>query len=112
MFIEYKTALLILGISVISFEGLFLIICMMGAAYLIPVPLALGVLEAGQMSIFPAIGLKAAAGIGLSMLIRARDLMWTFLGIIILLVYGFNFFKAYKESLKKGKLNYLQAKKR
>ncbi len=105
MFIEFKTALLIFGISAISFEGLFLIICVMGAAYLIPIPLALGVLEVGQMSIFTVIGLKAAAGVGLALVIRARDLMWTFIAIIILLFYGFDLIKAYKESVQKGGLD-------
>lgn len=104
MFVEYKLALGLFGLSAVSFEGLFLIISMMGAAYLIPIPLALGVLEAGQVSIFTAIKLPAAAGIALSMVIRARDLIWTILGIIILLFYGFDLFKAYKQSIIKGGL--------
>ncbi len=88
MFLEYKFAISIFGISNISFPAIFLIITMMGVAYLFPIPLALGVLEAGQMSTFSALELNPAAGFGLSMIIRFRDLMWTFLSFIILGYYG------------------------
>lgn len=102
MFAEYELALMLVGINTISFGGLFLIIAMMGAAYLIPVPLALGVLEAGQVSVFSILKLGSAAGVGLATLIRARDFMWTIVAIIILLAKGINIRKAYDKSVKEG----------
>jgi uncharacterized membrane protein YbhN (UPF0104 family) len=102
MFLEYKFAIMIFGISNVSFPAIFLIITMMGVAYLFPIPLALGVLEAGQMSTFNALDLNPAAGLGLSMVIRFRDLGWTVLSFIILGVYGFSFKKAYQETIEEG----------
>ncbi len=110
MFVEYKTALMILGIYKVSFAGLFLIITTIGFAYLIPVPLALGVLEAGQISTFGLLQFKAAAGVALSMIIRTRDLVWTVFAIIILLFFGFDIKKAYKKSLEREDIKLLNEK--
>ncbi|MBN1175155.1 flippase-like domain-containing protein [Candidatus Woesearchaeota archaeon] len=101
MFLEYQFALMIVGIQNVSFAGLFLIITMMGTAYLIPVPLALGVLEAGQISIFSLLKLSSASAVGLATIIRARDLLWTLIGVTFLLTHGINFKKAYDKSIKK-----------
>jgi uncharacterized protein (TIRG00374 family) len=100
MFVEYKTALMIVGINNISFAGLFLIIAIMGFTYMLPVPLALGVLEAGQISTFSLLRLNTAAGVALSMIIRARDLFWTFVSIILVSWFGFNFKKVYNKTVK------------
>lgn len=102
MFLEYKFALLIVGVNSVSFGGIFLIITMMGAAYLVPVPLALGVLEAGQISVFSLLRLSSAAAVGLSSIIRARDFLWTLVGISILATKGINIRKAYDKSIKEG----------
>jgi uncharacterized protein (TIRG00374 family) len=104
MFIEYKFAILIFGISSISFSAIFLIITMMGIAYLFPIPLALGVLEAGQVSTFNALDLNPLAGFGLSMIIRFRDLAWTFVAFAILAFYGFSLSKAFKKTVEGGVL--------
>jgi len=87
MFLEYKFALLILGFDV-SFHTIFFIFSFVGMAYLIPIPLALGSLEAGQISVFKIFNMDGAAGVALSMLIRGRDLLWTFVGLLILSYYG------------------------
>ncbi|MCF7798373.1 flippase-like domain-containing protein [Candidatus Woesearchaeota archaeon] len=102
MFIEYKSVLMIFGIGEISFAGLFLIITVLGFAYLIPIPLALGVLEAAQISVFAMLRLNVAAGVALSIVIRARDFLWTLIGVGILSIYGFNIRKAYMNSLEQG----------
>ncbi len=102
MFIEYKSVLMIFGVTHISFAGLFLIITMMGFAYLVPIPLALGILEAAQISVFAMLGLNVAAGVALSIVIRARDFIWTLLAVGILAIFGFNIRKAYKKSLEEG----------
>lgn len=102
MFLEYKFALMIVGVTNISFAGIFLIITMMGAAYLVPVPLALGVLEAGQISVFSLLRLSSASAVGLSSIIRARDFMWTLIGIGVLATRGINIRKAYDKSIQEG----------
>lgn len=103
MFAEFQTALMMFGYT-LNFQGLFLVITTMGAAYLFPVPLALGILEAGQISMFKLLGLNTAAGVGLAMIIRSRDLLWTLIGVILLFYFGFNFKTAYKRSIDEGKL--------
>ncbi len=100
MFAEFTLALAFFGITGTSFMNLFLVITIMGAAYMIPIPLALGVLEAGEASLFTLLGLEAAAGVGLSILVRFRDLMWTFVATIILAAHGLNFKKAYEKTLE------------
>jgi len=59
-----------------------------GFAYIIPVPAALGALEAGQASLFSLVGLGAGVGVVLSLLIRVRDIMWTFIGLSYLSLHG------------------------
>lgn len=94
MFLEYASVLWMFGYH-LSLVQIFTIITIMGAAYIFPIPLALGVLDFGQAQTFTLLGLKAAAGIGLSIIIRARDLLWTAIAIVILLYYGKSFKKAY-----------------
>ena len=101
MFLEYKFALLILGFDV-SFHTIFFIFSFVGMAYLIPIPLALGSLEAGQISVFKIFKMDGAAGVALSMLIRGRDLLWTFVGLLILSYYGVKYAGS-KKRKKNGK---------
>jgi uncharacterized protein (TIRG00374 family) len=100
MFIEYISVLALFGITNVGLSGIFLIITFMGAAYLFPVPLALGFLEAGQLAIFKTLNLPLAAAVGLSMIIRFRDLLWTMFSGIFLLNHGFKFKKIYKKIVK------------
>jgi len=90
MFGEYYFALMILNQFGVSVMQVFMIITMMGAAYLMPVPMALGVFEAGQVMIFKILGLGAAVGIGLAMVIRARDTLICLIGLSILGLNGLN----------------------
>jgi uncharacterized protein (TIRG00374 family) len=99
MFVEYKLATLMLGLN-ISYFGLFLIFSFVGAAYVIPIPMSLGSLEASQVGIFKILGLGAAGGLALSVLIRLRDLLWGVVGLIMLSFFGFNIRKTLEEDTR------------
>ncbi len=87
MFLEYKFALLLLGFDA-SIPTLFLVISVIGLAYIIPVPAALGVLEGGQTALFALLKIAMGKGLLLAFIVRIRDLAWTFLGISYSLKYG------------------------
>lgn len=100
MFVEYKAVLWMFGYD-LGLIQLFAIITIMGAAYVFPIPLALGVFEFGQAQTFSLLGLKAAAGVALSLIIRARDLLWTIIAIFILAYHGKSFKKLYTQAFSK-----------
>ncbi len=97
MFIEYKVALLILGYEA-SLTGIFLLLTGIGLAYSIPIPAALGVLELGQVTAGALLGIRAAVGVALAFLIRARDIAWTIIGLLLLGVFHHNFLNLYERS--------------
>lgn len=59
-------------------------------ALLFPVPMAVGALEAGQVSAFNMIGLAGGAGVALAFLVRMKDFIWGVAGIILLAIFGFD----------------------
>ncbi len=85
--LEFKFALLIMGFD-LSFTSIFLIVTFIGASLLIPIPLALGSMEAGQALIASLISLKGSTGVAVSLLTRARDIVWCILSVIMLSYYG------------------------
>ncbi len=85
--IEFYLVLLMIGVEP-TLPYIFLVYTLVGAAYMLPIPLALGTLEAGQTGLFIALGLAAAGGAAVAMITRARDLMWTTIGFIVLGYYG------------------------
>jgi len=89
MFIEYKLATTLLGLN-LGFLELFFIITFIGMAMLFPVPMAVGALEAGQISAFNMIGLAGGAGVALAFLVRMKDFVFGVAGIILLAVFGFD----------------------
>ena len=89
MFLEYYVAGRMLGFK-FSVWMIFLIVTLVGIAYLIPIPMALGTLEAGQISAFSILSISSAAAIGLSFIIRAKDMLIAFWGVGILSFYGFD----------------------
>ncbi|MCC7574892.1 flippase-like domain-containing protein [Candidatus Woesearchaeota archaeon] len=89
MFFEYYVAGRMLGFN-FSAWMIFLIVTLVGLAYLIPTPMALGTLEAGQISAFSILNISSAAGIGLSFIVRAKDMLIAFWGVGIMSFYGFN----------------------
>jgi uncharacterized protein (TIRG00374 family) len=99
MFVEYKSAVAILG-EFITLPQVFLVFSVVGVAYLIPVPLALGTLEASQISLFSVLRMGTAVGLALSLLIKFRELVFTAIGMFFLSIYGVNFRKAYDETIE------------
>lgn len=90
MFVEYKLILIMLGIHAVTFLQLFLIITFIGASFLLPIPMAAGALEAGQISVFNILKISSStAGIALALITRTKDLLWTIIGFCALSVYGF-----------------------
>lgn len=92
MLVEYKIATAVLVYEA-SLTIVFLIILMVGFSYLFPLPGALGILEATQASMHVFIGFKAVQGLALSLLVRARDTMWTIIGLIFISHYGISLIK-------------------
>ncbi len=97
MFVEYKLLFLILGFDATPLQ-LFVIISFVGLAYVIPVPAALGVLEAGQLSAFSILSLDAPLGIAASIVIRAKDFLITIAGMIMISIKGLGALKSIKEA--------------
>jgi len=89
MFFEYKFATTLLGLH-LGIVEMFFIITFIGMAQLFPIPMAVGVLEAGQISAFALINLPASAGIALAFLVRVKDILWAIAGLMLLATYGFH----------------------
>jgi len=94
LFLEYTILLNLLNISV-TFTNVFLVIIGVSVAYMMPLPAALGSLEAFQITIFKIIKLNAAYAVVASIVIRLKDLFWTAIGLILLSYYqmGIKWFK-------------------
>ena len=90
MFFEYKLALLLLGYNA-SFAAVFIVFSLVGLAYIIPVPAALGALEFGQSSASALLGISKGVGLALSIVIRGRDMIWVFLGLSYLALHKIKF---------------------
>lgn len=99
MFFEYKFAAQLLGFN-IGFIEIFFIVSFIGMAMLFPIPMAIGVLEAGQISAFALLQLPASAGIALAFLVRAKDIIISMIGITLLTFYGFHVPKVVKSKYK------------
>lgn len=80
---EFKFALMTVGYNP-SILQIFLIIVFTGIISAIPVPASLGVLEAGQASALTILKAGPSLGVALALIIRSRDLIWTFVGITLL----------------------------
>jgi hypothetical protein len=102
MFAEYKLATTLLGLN-LGFIQLFFIISFIGIAILFPIPMAVGVLEAGQVSAFNMVGLAGSGGVALAFLVRMKDFLWAIVGMILLAMFGFNVQKTIKRKYKDKK---------
>jgi glycosyltransferase 2 family protein len=102
MFFEYKFATMMLGMNVGMVE-LFFIITFIGLAQLFPIPMAVGVLEAGQLSAFSLMKLPAGAGIALAFIVRIKDLIIGIIGLILLAAFGFHVGKTMERGYKEDK---------
>ena len=90
MFFEFKVVSSIVGLNLNMFQ-IFLVVCMIGAATIVPIPMGLGAMEAGQVGLFAILGIRQAAGVGLAFVTRIKDLVLSAIGLILLAVYGLNF---------------------
>jgi uncharacterized protein (TIRG00374 family) len=77
---EYWLALHVLGLSPTPVQSISALTAAR-MAFLLPFPGGLGALEASQVLALGALGMNPAAGISLSLLIRARDVMLASLGL-------------------------------
>ena len=78
---EYWLALRFLGVQM-DMAQIISIMTAARIALLTPFPGALGALEASQMLAMEALGYQAALGLGIGLLIRARDVLFGMLGLI------------------------------
>jgi uncharacterized membrane protein YbhN (UPF0104 family) len=62
--------------------------------------MAVGVLEAGQVSAFSIIGIAGSGGVALAFLVRMKDFIWGIIGLILLALFGFNVQKTIKKKYK------------
>lgn len=85
--IEFMVLLHIFGVE-ISLLHSFLVLVVIGLAFMVPIPLGIGSLEGGQALLFGLIGLGASYGLVVGLIIRVRDLLWSFLGFIYLDIKG------------------------
>lgn len=84
---EYALLLRMLNLEA-SFGVIFMVFSVVGISFMIPVPMALGSLEALQAWLFSLLKLGSVAGIGLAMITRSRDLLWVLIAIILALYHG------------------------
>jgi uncharacterized protein (TIRG00374 family) len=87
MFFEYMIVGKMVGAAFTPVQ-IFLVFSFVGVAYLVPIPMALGTLEAGQISVFGLINISAAAGVALSLIIRMKDIFISIIGLILLTIFG------------------------
>lgn len=80
---EFKFLLLGLGVDA-SLVTVVLSLTVLGFVNFIPVPAALGFLEAGQSSLFYALTGKGSIGFALSLIIRLRNLFFTAVGFSLI----------------------------
>lgn len=80
MLVEYWLMVRFLGVE-ITFIQAIIALTAARIAFLLPFPGALGALEASQILVFTALGFPPAAGISVSLLIRARDVTLAAVGL-------------------------------
>lgn len=81
LFFEFWLSTHFLGLD-LNWVQLVSIVTVARVALLLPSPGGLGTLEAGQVWMMGLLGLNPAAGLGLSLLIRARDVLFGISGLL------------------------------
>lgn len=87
MFFEYKYLLLMLGVD-LPLIHIFLVFAIVGVSYVMPVPAALGTMEAGNVGVLALSNTKSSVGLAVSIIVRLKDLTITALGFIFLAYIG------------------------
>lgn len=85
--LEFKFLLLSLGITS-SFLDLVLIGVVVGLANIVPLPMALGSLEAGQSGLFQLIRGDGGIGLVMSLVMRVRGLAFALIGFLLIIVFS------------------------
>ena len=80
MILEFSLTLRFLGLR-LSLAQVLLALTAARLAFLLPVPAGLGSLEAGQVLAMGLLGVNPAVGISLSLIIRARDILFGGVGL-------------------------------
>lgn len=104
IFFEYYFAALTIGIN-LSFWQIFLVFIVINVSFLIPIPMALGVLEAGQIAVFRWLNLSSAAAISFTIIIRIKDILLSLIGLAALIKYGYDVKYVVREASKMGEKN-------
>ncbi len=86
-FIEFWLALMLVGYTPTLSETI-LATATQAVVYLFPVPGSMGVQEAGQATLGIIAGFTSSVGVALSLVIRARDIIWTCVGLTFLVCRG------------------------
>lgn len=86
-FLEFKLLMWVFDYE-FSLAVLFFVVVFMGIATLFPFPAALGSQEAGQVTLFKIIGAEGNVGIGISLITRVRDILWTIVGLVFMYYKG------------------------
>jgi uncharacterized membrane protein YbhN (UPF0104 family) len=79
---EYWLMLRFLGIELDALQTI-VVISIARFAFLTPLPGGLGALEAGQILALTSMGFSGAEGLSMALLIRARDLLFGGLGLLL-----------------------------
>jgi uncharacterized membrane protein YbhN (UPF0104 family) len=82
MVFEFGLMLGFLGVS-LSLVKVLIALTAARIAFLLPFPAGLGTLEAGQVMAMGLIGVNPAVGISLSLMIRARDILFGGMGLLL-----------------------------
>ncbi|MFH1399332.1 MAG: lysylphosphatidylglycerol synthase transmembrane domain-containing protein [Candidatus Woesearchaeota archaeon] len=104
MILEFHTALSLVGFKA-TLAQIYLVVTMTGFAMLFPIPASIGILELSQIGIAILVGIPVQVAVALSILVRTRDFMWIFLGILFYLYHGTSYVKALLTDLSNGKSN-------
>lgn len=81
MFVEFWLSTLFLGLS-LDWLQLVCIVTVARVSLLLPTPGGLGTLEAGQIIVMQWLGFDPAVGLALSLIIRARDVLFGIIGLM------------------------------
>ncbi len=88
--VEFQLILMMFGFR-ISWINAFMVYAGVGLAYLIPIPGALGILEVIQSFVAQITKLPIQTSFAVSFVVRARDGIWTIIGVLYLYFKGVNF---------------------
>jgi len=109
--LQMKFLLLSLGVNG-SVNTIVLSLTALGVAELIPVPAALGFLEAGQAGLFSLLKMGGSTGFAVSLLLRVSALFFVALGFaFILSLGGTELFKFVGKIMKEGKIEIKKSRK-